>query len=167
MGRGGTEGGLLVERVVADCFLHVEGLNVVLEGAGSFPVGHVFASFLLLFLLLFLQQLVVNSPQVVVVELNMGQFGPEDVHLAAVLEDNLVIEVDKCLLGFWDAAILYKGLPDFGLFEYEYLNDGAIGAEELIEMVMGDDVAVLVVDTDQQHWSFRTAFLVTPHHVLN
>lgn len=75
-------------------FLGIERWNVVLEGASSFTVARVLLS---LFLLL-LESRVVDSTEVIVVKLYVLQFGAENVHFATVLKDDLVIQMDKCLL---------------------------------------------------------------------
>lgn len=75
-------------------FLSIERWNIVLEGASSFAVARV----LLGFFLLLLESLVVDPTEVVVVELYVLQFGAENVHFAPVLKDDLVIQMNKCLL---------------------------------------------------------------------
>ena len=82
-------------------------------------------------------------------KLDMFELGMEDVHFAAVLEDDFVIELIKglnCRLGTTE---LNKSFPDFGLLEYEYFDDLAEGGEELIEVIVGDDVSVSIVNTNE------------------
>lgn len=78
----------------------------------------------------------------------MFEFGSEDIHLAAVFEDDLVVEMEEGFFALFDLWVLDKRLPDLGLLEDEYLDNGAVGAEELVEVVVCDDVAKLVVDAD-------------------
>lgn len=98
--------------------------------------------------LLFFEWLIINASEVVIMKLYVLQLRSEDVHLAAILKDDLVIEVKQglfCLICLW---VFDECLPDLGLFEDEYLDNGAMGGEELIEIVVGDDVAKLVVYAD-------------------
>lgn len=75
----------------------------------------------------------------------------KNVHFASILEDDFVIKVEQCLDSRVGGLELNKGLPDFGLFEYEYFDDFAVGYKKLIEVVMSDDIAEPVVDTDEEH----------------
>ena len=82
-------------------------------------------------------------------KLDMFELGMEDVHFAAVLEDDFVIELIKgfnCRFGMTE---LNKSFPDFGLLEDEYFDNLAEGSEELVEVIVGDDVSVSVVDTNK------------------
>lgn len=105
--------------------------------------------------LLLLEELIVDSAQVVVVELYVGQLRAENVHLAAVFKNDFVVKMQEGLCGFRDLSILHEGFPDLGFFEDEYLDDGTVGTEELIEIVMGDDIAKLIVDADQEDGPLR------------
>lgn len=115
--------------------------------------------------LLLLEGLVVDSSQVVIVELDMLEFGSEDVHLAAVFEDDLVVEMQEGLLALFDLRVLDKRLPDFGLLEDEDLDNGAVGAEELVEVVVRDDVAELVVDADEEDGTLGDGIVAASHQL--
>lgn len=128
-------------------FLSIEGHNIVLEGAPTLAVG--IKELFVIGKLLLLEGLVVDSSEVIIVEGDVLEFGSEDVHLAAILKDDLIIQMQQCFFGFLNLRVFNKGLPDLGLFEDEDLDNGAIGAEQLVQVVMGDDVAELVVDTYQ------------------
>ena len=93
----------------------------------------------------------------------MLQLRPEDVHFASILEDDFVVEVGEGSLCFWGVGILDKCFPYFCFFEYEYFDDGSVWAEELVEIVVGDDVAELVVDADEENGSFWGVVFVTSH----
>ena len=55
----------------------------------------------------------------------------------------------QCFFCLICVGILDKCFPDLGLLKNEYFNNGSIRAEELIEIVVGDDVSILVVDAHQ------------------
>lgn len=103
LGGGGAEVMILLHKVIvalSGWFLSVYGCDVILEGASSLSVG---AKRILLRVLLFFEGLVVNATEVVIVKLYVFQLRAEDVHLAAVLKDDLVVEVEErllCLIGF-------------------------------------------------------------------
>lgn len=76
----------------------------------------------------------------------MSEFGPKDVHFAAILEDNFVIELYKCFFCCLDFSILHECFPNLGLFEDQYFDDDPVGTENLIQIVVCYDVAELIVD---------------------
>jgi hypothetical protein len=110
-----------------------------LEGASAF--GAVLGVVLLL-----LEGEIVDSAQVVVLEGHVLEFGAEDVDPAAILEDDLVVQMTEGFFRLGSFTVLDKSLPDLGLLKDEYFDDSAVGAEELVEVFVRYDVAVLVVD---------------------
>ena len=58
----------------------------------------------------------------------------------------MIIHADHGALGSGFVGELYERFPDFGFFEDEYFDDGAVWAEELVEVVVRNDVTKLVVD---------------------
>ena len=78
----------------------------------------------------------------------MLQLRPKDIHFAAIREDDFVIEIIEGFLCLVDVLVFNECLPYFGLFEDEDLDYGAIGAEELVEIIMSDDVTELIIDAD-------------------
>jgi len=94
------------------------------------------------------------------VELYVFQFRPENVHLATIFKNDLIVQVLKCLFSLSCFIILHKCFPDFCLFEDENLDDCAMRTEKLIEIVMGDYITKLVVDADQQHWALGCMVLM-------
>jgi hypothetical protein len=95
------------------------------------------------------------------------EFGAEDVHFAAVLENDFVVEAGHGFFCLVDFCVLDEGFPNFGLLEDEYFDDGAVGAEELVEVVVGDDVSELVVDADQQYSALFQRIVATAHIILH
>ena len=130
-------------------FLCINGSDIILESASPLAVG--VSEGIFLRVLLFLERLVVNASEVIIMKLYVFQLGAEDVHLAAVLKDDLVVEVKQRLLRLVGFGVFHECLPDLGLFEDEYLDDGAVGGEELIEIVMRDNIAELIIDAHQEH----------------
>jgi hypothetical protein len=141
--------------------LRVDRGNVILEGAGSLAVG-MFEREVLQFLL-FLQGLVVDSPQVVVLELDVLQLGAEDIHFASILEDSFIVQVEEgffCRVGI---GVLHKRFPNLSLLKDEDFDDRAVGGEELVEVVVGDDVSELVVDADQKDGTGEDGIISASH----
>lgn len=133
----------------------VIGNNIVLKSGPSGSIGAFFFVFLLL-----LKVLIIDTAEVVVVKLDMFEFGAKDVHFGAVFKDDFIVEVDEGFFCLSASFVLDKGFPYFRLFEDENFDYSAVGAKELIQVVMSDDVAELIVDADQQHGPF---FLSSTH----
>ena len=62
--------------------------------------------------------------------------------------------------------VLNEGFPDLGLLEDENFDDGSVGAEKLVEVVMSNDIAELVIDADEQDRPLASVVLLSPHHYL-
>jgi len=73
----------------------------------------------------------------------------------------------ECLFCLICVGIFDKCFPDLCLLENEYFDDSSVGAEELIEIVMGDDVSELIVDTDQENWTLCHGVVATSHILIN
>lgn len=73
----------------------------------------------------------------------------------------------ECFFCLVCVGILDKCFPDLCLLENEYFDDGSVGAEELIEIVVGDDVSELIVDTDQENWTLCHGVVATSHILIN
>lgn len=67
------------------------GMRLFLERTSPPPDSLAVVGWLLLF---WFQFLVVDAPQVGVLQFNVFEFGWENVHFAAVFEDNMAIQVD-------------------------------------------------------------------------
>lgn len=63
----------------------------------------------------------------------------------------MIIHADHGALGSGFVGELYERFPDFGFFEDEDLDNFPILAKQLIEVVMGDHIAVFVIDADEEH----------------
>jgi hypothetical protein len=50
-------------------------------------------------------------------------------------------------------SVLDEGFPDFGFFEDKYFDNFAKRIEELIKIVVSDNVAITIVDTNKKHRS--------------
>ena len=73
----------------------------------------------------------------------------------------------ECFFCFVCIGVFDKCFPDFCLLKNENFDDSSIRAEELIEIVVGDDVSELVVDTDQENWTLRHWVVATSHILIN
>jgi hypothetical protein len=73
----------------------------------------------------------------------------------------------KCFFRLIRVGILDKSFPDLGLLKNEDFNNGSIRAEELIEIVVGDDVSVLVVDAHQENRTLCHRVVATSHILIN
>ena len=80
----------------------------------------------------------------------MFQFRMENVHFAAILKDDFIIELRKGLRGRVRMDVLDEGFPDFGFFEDEYFDNFTKRIEELIEIVVSDNIAISIVDANQK-----------------
>ena len=76
-------------------FLCINGCDIILKGASSFSIG--MAEGIFLGILLFLERLVINASEVIIMKLYVFQLRAEDVHLAAILKDDLIVEIKECL----------------------------------------------------------------------
>lgn len=94
----------------------------------------------------------------------MSEFRAEDVEFAAIFEDDFVVEVEECSLSWVCLLILYESFPDFGFFKDEYFDYSSVGTEKLVQVIMSDDIAKLVVDADEQNWSFGHFALLLLHN---
>jgi hypothetical protein len=94
---------------------------------------------------------------------NVPEFGPKDVHFAAILEDNFVIELNKCFFCCFDFSVLHKCFPNLGLFEDQYFDDDSVGAENLIQIVVSYDITKLIVYAYQQNGTLRTLIFPVSH----
>ena len=81
----------------------------------------------------------------------MLEFGRENVHFAAVLKNHMVVHVSHGHFGTGFVGKLNECLPHLCFFKDEDFDDFAILAEKLIEVVVGDDVAIFVINADQEH----------------
>ena len=73
----------------------------------------------------------------------------------------------ECFFCLVCVGILDECFPDLCLLEDEYFDNGSVGAEELIEIVVGDDVSELIVDTDQENWTLCHGVVATSHILIN
>ena len=99
------------------------------------------------------QILVIYSSQVIILKLNMLEFGVENVHFATIFENDFIIQLTKCLGCRFRFFVLDEGFPDFGLFEDEYFDNLAKRDEKLIKVVMSDNIAITVINTDKEYRS--------------
>ena len=76
----------------------------------------------------------------------MLQFRPEDVHFTSILENDFVVKLSQSFLCLRSVRVLDECFPYFCFFENEDFNNSSVRAEELIEIVVCDDIAKLIVD---------------------
>lgn len=96
-------------------------------------------------------------------ELYVFEFGSEDVHLGAIFKNDLIIEVQQCFLALFYLRVFNKGLPHLCFLKDEDLDDGPIGAKQLVKVVVGDDVAELVVDAYEQDRTLGNGVVTAAH----
>lgn len=72
------------------------------------------------------QILIVDTPQVSILKFDVLELGGENIHFAAVFENYMAIEVDKCDFGRVSVRKLDESFPYFGLLENEYLHNLAV-----------------------------------------
>lgn len=94
---------------------------------------------------------VVHSPVVAILKVDLFKLGRIDDHFASILKNNRVVEFVGGALGGLQGIHLDESLPDLGLDEDKYPHDLPIGSEDLVEHVVGDDIAAFVVDTNQKN----------------
>lgn len=80
----------------------------------------------------------------------MLEFGRENVHFTAILENDVAVEVDECNFGRVSIGKFDESFPHFGLLKDENFDDLAMLAEQLVEVVVRDYIAKFVINTDQQ-----------------
>ena len=79
----------------------------------------------------------------------MLKFWRKYVHFAIVLEDNMAVEIDQSDLGWVRVDKLDESFPNFRFLENEYLYNFSMLAKELVEVIVGDDVAKFIINADQ------------------
>ena len=80
----------------------------------------------------------------------MLKFWRKYVHFATVLEDNMAVEIDQSDLGWVCVDKLDESFPNFSFLENEYLYNFSMLTKELIEVIVGDDVAKFIINADQE-----------------
>lgn len=133
--------------------------TVVLESAGSLSDSELFFDRTFREFLHRLEVFVVNASQIVVLELNVFELRVEDVHFAAVFEDNFVVEILQgvgCRRGVFEFD---EGFPDLGLLEDEDFDDFSKGDEQLVQVVVGDYVSIAVVYANQENGALVSWFV--------
>ena len=83
----------------------------------------------------------------------MLEFGVENVHFAAIFEDDFVVELGKGFGCGFRVFVLDEGFPDFGFLEDEYFDNLAERDEKLIKVVMSDNVAITVINAYEEYRS--------------
>lgn len=81
----------------------------------------------------------------------MLKFWRKYVHFATVLEDNMTVEIDQSDLGWVRVDKLDESFPNFRFLENEYLYNFSMLAKELVEVIVGDDVAKFIINADQEY----------------
>jgi hypothetical protein len=99
------------------------------------------------------QILVIYSSQVIILKLHMLEFGVENVHFATILKNDFVIQLVKSLGCRFRFFVLDEGFPNFGFFKDEYFDYLAKRNEKLIKVVMSNNVAITVINTDKEYRS--------------
>lgn len=92
------------------------------------------------------KRLIVDASKIIVLKLDVFEFGTEDIHFTAILEDDFIIEIIESLLCLIHLRILDEGLPYLGLLKDEDFDDWTVRGEQLVEVVVGNNVTELVVD---------------------
>lgn len=67
----------------------------------------------------------------------------------------MVVQIHKCNWCWVSISELNESFPHFGFFEDEDLHNVSILTKQLVEVVMGDYIAKLVVDADQKYRSIN------------
>lgn len=124
---------------------------VVLESTGSFSDSELFFDWNFAQFLDRLEVFVIDTSQIVVLELDVFQLRVEDVHFAPVFEDDFVVELLEGVQGGLRVFELDEGFPDFGLLKDEDFDDFSKRNEQLVQVVVGDYVSVAVVDANQKN----------------
>ncbi len=142
-------------------FLIVVGCDIVLEGVVAFAVGVLEWGFVELLLF---QGLIVDTSEIIVLKLDVLEFRTEYIHFTAILEDDFIIQIKQSLLCLVHLRIFNKSLPYLGLFEDEDFDDGSVGGEQLIEVIVSNNIAILVVDADEENWAGAHRIIPSPNH---
>lgn len=80
----------------------------------------------------------------------MLEFGGEDIHFAAILENNVAIEVDEGNFSGVRVSKLDKSFPYFSFLKNEDLHNLSVLTKKLIKIVMRDNIAEFVINTDEE-----------------
>jgi len=122
------------------------GCNIVLEGASPLSIA---ADSLLSLFLLILEWFIVDASQIIILKLHMFKFGSENIHFAAIFKYHFVVQMLHTPFRLFNLGVFYKCFPHLCLLEDQNLNDGTIGTEQLIQIVMGNHITKLVVYANQ------------------
>lgn len=79
----------------------------------------------------------------------MFEFGRKYIHFASIFEDNMAVEVDQRNFSWVRVGKLDKGFPYLGFLENEDLNNLSVLTKKLIKIVVSDDIAEFVINTDE------------------
>ena len=108
--------------------LYIERSSVVLECTSPFPIWRL----LLRLKVHVIQFLIVDTSQIIIMEGNMPEFRPKDVHFTPILKDNFVIELYECFFCWFYFSVLDKCFPNLSLLENEYFDDDTVRTENLV-----------------------------------
>lgn len=62
----------------------------------------------------------------------------------------MTVEIDQSDLGWVRVDKLDESFPNFRFLENEYLYNFSMLAKELVEVIVGDDVAKFIINADQE-----------------
>lgn len=62
----------------------------------------------------------------------------------------MAVEIDQSDLGWVRVDKLDESFPNFRFLENEYLYNFSMLAKELVEVIVGDDVAKFIINADQE-----------------
>lgn len=62
----------------------------------------------------------------------------------------MTVEIDQSDLGWVRVDKLDESFPNFSFLENEYLYNFSMLTKELIEVIVGDDVAKFIINADQE-----------------
>lgn len=77
------------------------------------------------------------------------ELGRKYIHFASIFEDDMAVEVDQRNFSWVRVGKLDEGFPYLRFLENEDLNNLSVLTKKLIKIVMSDDIAEFVINTDE------------------
>jgi uncharacterized protein YhhL (DUF1145 family) len=130
-GRGRSQTYIFLIKIVvslSDRLLYIEWSSIVLQCTSPFPIRRL----LLRLKVHVIQFLIVDTSQIIIMEGNMSEFRPKDIHFTPILKDNFVVEMNKCFFSWFNFSILDECFPNFSFLEDQYFDNHTVGTENLV-----------------------------------
>lgn len=89
----------------------------------------------------------------------MFELRVENVHFASVLKNDFVVQLSQSLNCGFRLPEFDERFPNFGLLENEDFNNLSKRSKKLIKIVMSDNVAVAIIDTNEKHGALFCLFV--------